>query len=78
MDAERWEVAAVVDGEGLVEPHGAAVSADGATVFVSSNNLSGGSDGVGTVTVIDRASRTIRGVVPVGANAAGIGTNARR
>lgn len=78
VDTRSWAVAAVVEGEGLAEPHGAAVSADGRLVFISSNDLRGeyAGDG-GTLVVIDRAGREIVAVVPVGANAAGVGA-ARR
>lgn len=41
VDAESWEVAAVIEGEGLSEPHGAAMAPDGRHVYVSNNNLEG-------------------------------------
>lgn len=79
VDTDGWTVSAVVAGEGLAEPHGAAISADGRRVFISNNNLRGGHPGgTGTLVVIDRASREIIRVIPVGANATGVGTNARR
>lgn len=78
VDAGTWGVTDVVAGEGLAEPHGAAVSADGRHVFISSNNLRGDyPGGAGTLVVIDRSTREIVRVIPVGANAAGVGTNAR-
>lgn len=77
--AGSWTVAAVVEGEGLAEPHGAAVSSDGRYVFISNNNLAGAyPGGTGTVVAIDRARRQIVAVIPVGANAAGVATSAAR
>lgn len=38
VDAERWTIAGVVRGEGLAQPHGAAISPDGRWVFISNNN----------------------------------------
>ncbi|HEX6939447.1 MAG TPA: YncE family protein [Longimicrobiales bacterium] len=87
VDAGSWTVAAVVRGEGLAEPHGAAISPDGRWVFISNNNTGqphgahGGGTGAtagaaadGTLVVIDAAQKRIVKVIPVGANAAGIGT----
>jgi YVTN family beta-propeller protein len=77
VDARDWTVAAVIRGRGLAEPHGAAVSPDGRLVFVSSNNLAGDyPGGAGTLVVIDRAARSIREVIDVGRNAAGVGAPA--
>ena len=42
LDVENREVTAVIDGEGLSQPHGSALSADGKRLFVSNNNLNGG------------------------------------
>lgn len=79
VDTGSWTVAATVEGRGLAEPHGAAVSPDGRYVFISNNNLEGGDPGgTGTLVVIDREARRIVRVIPVGANAAGVATNARR
>ncbi|MFQ5743648.1 MAG: YncE family protein [Acidobacteriota bacterium] len=41
IDTADWSVAAVIAGEGIAEPHGAAVSADGKKLYVSSHNLKG-------------------------------------
>lgn len=41
IDAGSWEVAAVVEGEGLSQPHGAAAGPDGRYVYVSNNNIDG-------------------------------------
>ncbi len=75
IDAQRWEVAQVIEGHGLAEPHGIAVSADGRYLFVSNRNLKGdypSVDNEGTVVVIDTASRTIEKVIEVGPYAAGM------
>ncbi len=42
LDVENKKVAAVIEGNGLSQPHGIAISKDGSRVFVSNNNLSGG------------------------------------
>jgi YVTN family beta-propeller protein len=39
IDTRTWEVADVIKGEGLSQPHGTAVSPDGRWVYVSNNNL---------------------------------------
>ena len=78
VDTESWTVADVIQGEGLAEPHGLALSPDGERVFVSSNNLRGTyPGGTGTVVVIDAETREIERVHRVGRNAAGVGTRAR-
>jgi DNA-binding beta-propeller fold protein YncE len=75
VDAQRWEVADVIEGRGLAEPHGIAISADGRLLFVSNRNLKGdypSTDKRGTVVVIDTASHTIETVIEVGSYAAGM------
>lgn len=42
LDIEKGEVAAVISGKGLSQPHGSALSRDGKRLFVSNNNLNGG------------------------------------
>ncbi|NIP82946.1 MAG: YncE family protein, partial [Gemmatimonadetes bacterium] len=77
VETADWTVAAVVEGDGLAEPHGAAISENGRYVYVSSNDLKDTYPGDGgTLTVIDRRAREIVKVVRVGANAAGVGTRA--
>lgn len=74
VDVRSWTVAEVITGDGLAEPHGAAISADGRYVFISNNNLKGGYTGEnGTLVVIDRATRQIVKVIPVGRNPTGVG-----
>jgi DNA-binding beta-propeller fold protein YncE len=78
IDTESWEVVARIAGRGLAQPHAAAVSPDGRTVFVSNNNLrgtyvpEGGGGPVGTVVAIDVATREIVEVIEVGPNATGL------
>lgn len=93
VDAGSWEVAAVIEGEGLSQPHGAAVSPDGRYAFVSNNNLdgawepegwTGGDEGEGggsppgSVVVVDLESRSVVDVIEVGHNPTGLGLRPKR
>jgi YVTN family beta-propeller protein len=87
VDMGAREVAAVIEGDGLAQPHGAAVSADGRYVFVSNNNLKeeytprrnlGDNSRTGTVAVINTETHEIEKVIEVGRYAAGVGTATRR
>jgi len=69
--------------EGLSEPHGAAVSPDGQTVYISNNNLNGAYTGrytwqesmpPGFIAVIDAETREIKKMLEVGPNPTGLGT----
>ena len=85
VDAGSWEVAAVVEGEGLSQPHGAVATPDGRHVFVSNNNLDGAwrpegwapasedDTPPGNVTVIDVVAGSVVAVVPVGRDPNGVG-----
>ena len=81
VDARTWTVAKVLEGNGIAQPHGSAVSPDGATVYVSNKNLrgdytgNGGAD-VGTVVAIDVATQAVKAIIEVGRGSAGIGTRA--
>lgn len=84
VDVENRTIAAVIEGNGLAQPHGSAVSPDGSKVYISNRNLRGeynpqsglsGNAVAGTVVVIDVASQTIIKIIEVGAYPAGIGTN---
>lgn len=84
VNMETRTLETVIKGEGLAQPHGAALSQDGKYLFISSNNLDGtynpeGSSSenlVGTVTVINTESREIEKVIEVGHYPSGVGTNA--
>ncbi len=86
LDMESKTVDAVIEGEGLAQPHGSALSADGKYLYISNNNRQGtyesegaGPNGepLGTVTVIDTDARKIIKVIEVGPYASGIGSRAR-
>ncbi len=80
IDIPSRTVTATITGNGLAQPHGAALSADGGTLFVSNNNRkgaytpSGDNPNAGTVTVIDTQSNEIVKVIEVGTYPTGVGT----
>lgn len=82
IDMESETEVAEITGEGLAEPHGSAIRADGRYLYVSGNNLRGtytprydlGSDPPGTIAVIDTESREIVKVLEVENYPTGIGT----
>lgn len=87
VDAESWEVAAVIENGALSQPHGAVAGTEGRYVYVSSNNLNGswkpegwssseaegGASPPGNVAVIDLETRSVVDVIPVGHDPNGIG-----
>jgi len=83
VDARQWKVDKVIEGEGLAEPHGSAISPDGRWVYISNRNTKGtyrgrGADErPGTVVVIDAERREIVKVLEVGRYAAGLGISSR-
>ena len=85
VDMQSRTVVAVIEGEGLAQPHGAALSADGAYLYVTNNNLDGtyrpadnnADELPGTVTVIDTKTHEIIKVIETGRYPTGIGTNAQ-
>ncbi|HEX9729382.1 MAG TPA: YncE family protein [Gemmatimonadales bacterium] len=82
VDATTWEVAVVIEGEGLAEPHGSAVSPDGRFVYITSNNLKGvytDSHGghPGTVAVINTTTHRIEKVIEVPPGATGLSARLR-
>jgi len=83
VDALRWKVDAVIEGEGLAEPHGSAISPDGRWVYISNRNTKGTYRGKGTderpgtLVVIDANRREIVKVLEVGRYAAGLGISSR-
>ncbi len=83
IDARSWTVAKVLEGNGIAQPHGTAVSPDGATVYVSNKNLRGeytgrGGTEVGTVVAIDVATQYVKAIIETGKGSAGISTRAWR
>jgi DNA-binding beta-propeller fold protein YncE len=83
IDTRSWTVTKVLEGNGIAQPHGTAVSPDGATVYVSNKNLRGeytgrGGTQVGTVVAIDVATQSVKAIIETGEGSAGIGTRAWR
>ena len=83
IDMESQSIAKVIEGEGLSQPHGAALSANGKYLYVSNNNLNGhytphfdlgDNELAGTVVIIDTHSMEIVKVLEVGAYPSGAGS----
>ena len=80
VDARRWTVADTLKHEGFAQPHGVALSPNGAMVYIGNRHQSGGvhdhaggkPTGKGTVVVICAATRRILKSLTVGAYAAGM------
>jgi YVTN family beta-propeller protein len=86
IDMKTRTVDGVIKGNGLAQPHGSALSADGKYLFISNNNRKGtyqpnhssaSGDPPGTITVINTENRKIEKVIEVEAYTTGIGTRAR-
>lgn len=86
VDMKTRTVDTVIEGDGLAQPHGSALSADGEYLYISNNNRQGtyqssssssDSDPPGTITVINTETHEIEKVLEVDAYPSGIGTNAR-
>lgn len=79
LETVGWTVAAVIEGEGIAEPHASVVSPDGRFVYVTNRNLRGtyrprGTDvPVGTVVVINTATQAIEQVLEVERGPTGLG-----
>jgi len=92
VDTSSWEVVDTIEGDGLAEPHGSAISPDGSTLWVSNRNtegvypttiaettkMAGDPLPAGTVVAIDTQTREIVAVIEVPAYAAGVGARAPR
>jgi len=68
-----------IEGRGIAQPHGSALSPDGRFVYISNNNQNGtytpsSGEEVGTVVVIDTETNEIQEVIEVGRNPAGLNT----
>lgn len=80
VNLETGTVTATIEGKGLAQPHGTALSPDGKHLFVSNNNRkgtyspSGDNPNAGTVTVIDTETNEITDVIEVGTYPTGVGT----
>lgn len=79
VNARTMEIADVIKGNGLAEPHGIAVSPDQKYVFVSNHNLQGvytprtaRPGGTGTVVVIDRKTHKIVRIIETDHDAVGM------
>jgi YVTN family beta-propeller protein len=86
LDMKSETVDAVIEGKGLAQPHGSALSADGKYLYISNNNRKGtykasgkaeNGEPRGTVTVINTENREIETIIDVGSYPTGIGTQAR-
>lgn len=86
VDMESKTVDSVIEGNGLAQPHGSALSADGKYLYISNNNRQGtfqastsssNGDPPGTIIVINTETREIEKVIEVEAYPSGIGTRAR-
>ncbi len=85
IDMKEMEIARVIEGRGLSQPHGSAIGGGGRYLYVSSNNTDGGYRSAddtkrtpGTVTVVDLKTNAIVKVIEVGGHAAGVGARAYR
>jgi len=86
VNIKSRSVEKVIDGNGLAQPHGSALSANGKYLFISNNNRQGtyktdtspgGDDPPGTITVINTETYSIEKIIEVDAYPSGIGTRAR-
>lgn len=86
VNLESRTVEATIKGNGLAQPHGAALSANGKYLYITNNNLDGtynprGEENIenlpGTIVIIDTETNDIIKVIEVGRYPSGIGTNIR-
>lgn len=86
VDMKTRAVKSVIEGNGIAQPHGSALSADGKYLYISNNNRQGtymanqsasASEQPGTITVVNTETGEISKVIEVGDYPSGIGTNAR-
>jgi YVTN family beta-propeller protein len=79
LDASSGLDTTTIEGRGLANPHGSALSPDGRFLYISNANPNGSyesssGEDVGTVVVIDTQTREVQTVVEVGKEPAGINT----
>jgi len=77
VDVDNASVTATIRGDGLAQPHGTVLSANGKYLFVSNNNREGTyepSGDNGTVTVINTETKEIEKIIEVGEYPTGVGT----
>lgn len=86
LDMKTRTVESVIKGEGIAQPHGSALSADGKYLYISNNNRKGtymanqsapASEQPGTITVVNTKTGAIKKIIEVGDYPSGIGTRAR-
>lgn len=84
VDMEAMKVDDVIEGEGLAQPHGAGLSADGKYLYISNSNMKmsdmnnhAGHGKPGNLVIIDTATHEIVKVIEIGMNPTGLGTNVR-
>lgn len=86
LDMKTRTVDSVIEGKGIAQPHGSALSADGKFLYISNNNRQGtymadqsssANEQPGTITVVNTETGEIIKVIEVGDYPSGIGTNAR-
>jgi YVTN family beta-propeller protein len=86
VDMQSRSVDTVIEGKGLAQPHGSALSTDGKYLYISNNNRKGTyqassssstGDPPGTITVINTETWEIEKIIEVDAYPSGIGTRAR-
>lgn len=81
VDTETLDVT-TIEGEGLAQPHGSALSPDGQFLYLSNNNQNGSytpssGEEIGTVVVIDTRTEHVQTVIEVGRKPTGINTRWR-
>ncbi len=83
VNMQSMSVVDIIEGNGLSQPHGSALSRNGRFLYITGNNLKGAytprhdfgdNEKPGTVVVIDTESHEIVKVLEVGAHAAGVAT----
>jgi DNA-binding beta-propeller fold protein YncE len=81
VDTQEGRVVKIISGEGIAQPHGSAISADGRFVYISQQNtgmagmdMSAGGAMKGHVVVIDTVTNEIVKVIEVGVMPSGVGS----